>query len=43
MLSHSIHIALEDGLIDNVTGYMLPTYANVVGNSFEPDLVKILR
>ncbi len=34
MSPHSIHTALEDWLIDNVTGYMLPSHANQVGNSF---------
>ncbi len=40
---HSIHTALEDWLINNITGYMLPLHANIVGYSFEPDLVKNSR
>ncbi len=30
---HSIHTALEDWLINNVTDYTLPLHANIVGNS----------
>ena len=37
---HSIQTSLEVGLINNVTGYMLPLHANIVGNSFEPNPVK---
>jgi hypothetical protein len=43
MPSHSIHTALEDSLVDSVIGYMLPTHANMVGKSFEPDLIKNSR
>ncbi len=43
MSPHSIHTALEDKLINNETGYMLPLHTNIVGNCFEPDLVKNSR
>ena len=39
----SIHTSHEDGLIDNAICYMLPTDSNIVGNSFEPNVLKNLR
>jgi hypothetical protein len=39
----SIHTSREDGLIDNVIRYMLPTDSNIVGNSFEPNILKNLH
>jgi hypothetical protein len=39
----SLHTGREDGLIDNVISYMLPPDSNIVGNSFEPSVLKNLR
>jgi hypothetical protein len=39
----SIHTSCEDGLIDDVICYVLPTDSNIVGNSIEPNDLKNLR
>ena len=39
----SLHTGREDGLIDDVISYMLPPDSNIVGNSFEPSVLKNLR
>jgi hypothetical protein len=39
----SLYTGCEDGLMDNVISYMLPLDSNIVGNSFEPSVLKNLR